>query len=225
MTIPTILQPRLLESKDWATFLFVLSFILIAIAKTAFETRFSDYLKILVSDKYIKVYKDTSHLMSGFTILLFIVQLISFSFFIQIVLYKFGYVPTIEWILYIRIISFLAVFILSKFLIEKIIATAFNIEDFTEQFNLQKVSYRTYVSMLLLPFNIYLFYNESSSNTLLICIICVILAINMYTYLVSLKIYQNLLISKMFYFILYLCALEIAPYYFIYYLITKNLAH
>ncbi len=225
MTIPTILQPRLLESKDWATFLFVLSFILIAIAKTAFETRFSDYLKILVSDKYIKVYKDTSHLMSGFTILLFIVQLISFSFFIQIVLYKFGYVPTIEWILYIRIISFLAVFILSKFLIEKIIATAFNIEDFTEQFNLQKVSYRTYVSMLLLPFNIYLFYNESSSNTLLICIICVILAINVYTYLVSLKIYQNLLISKMFYFILYLCALEIAPYYFIYYLITKNLAH
>ncbi len=225
MTIPTILQPRILESKDWATFLFVLSFILIAIAKTAFETRFSDYLKILVSDKYIKVYKDTSHLMSGFTILLFIVQLISFSFFIQIVLYKFGYVPTIEWILYILIISFLAVFTLSKFLIEKIIATAFNIEDFTEQFNLQKVSYRTYVSMLLLPFNIYLFYNESSSNTLLICIICVILAINVYTYLVSLKIYQNLLISKMFYFILYLCALEIAPYYFIYYLITKNLAH
>jgi hypothetical protein len=225
MTIPTILQPRLLESKDWATYLFVLSFVLIAIAKTAFETRFSDYLKILVSDKYIKVYKDTSHLMSGFTVLLFIVQLISFSFFIQIVLFKFGYVPTIEWILYIRIISFLAVFVLSKYLIEKIIATTFNIEDFTEQFNLQKVSYRTYISMLLLPFNIYLFYNESSSNTLLICIICVILAINMYTYLVSLKIYQNLLISKMFYFILYLCALEIAPYYFIYYLITKNLAH
>ena len=225
MTIPTILQPRLLESKDWATCLFVLSFVLIAIAKTAFETRFSDYLKILVSDKYIKVYKDTSHLMSGFTILLFIVQLISFSFFIQIVLYKFGYIPSIEWILYIRIISFLAVFMLSKYLIEKIIATTFNIEDFTEQFNLQKVSYRTYISMLLLPFNIYLFYNESSSNTLLICIICVILAINMYTYLVSLKIYQNLLISKMFYFILYLCALEIAPYYFIYYLITKNLAH
>ena len=35
-------------------------------------------------------------------------------------------------------------------------------------------------------------------------------------YLVALKLYQNLLLRKIFYFILYLCTLEIAPYYFIY---------
>ena len=36
------------------------------------------------------------------------------------------------------------------------------------------------------------------------------------------KLYQNLLIRKIFYFILYLCTLEIAPYYFIYNWFTKN---
>ena len=223
--IETILQPRILEHRDWATYLFVFSFVLIAISKTAFETRFSEFLRILVSDKYIKVYKDTSHLMSGFTILLFIVQIISFSFFIQLVLNFFGYVSKTDWIIFIRIFTFFGIFVLSKFLIEKIVATIFNIEEFAEQFNLQKVSYRTFIGLILLPINIYLFYNNTPSNILIYFIIAVILIINLFSYLVSLKIYQNLLIGKLFYFILYLCALEIAPYYFMYYLITKNLAH
>jgi hypothetical protein len=223
--IEIILQPRVIEPKDWATYLFVFSFVLIAISKTAFETRFNDFLRILVSDKYIKVYKDSSHLMSGFTILLFIVQIISFSFFIQLILNHFGYVSKTDWVLFIRIFTFFGIFVLSKFLIEKIIATTFNIEEFTEQFNLQKVSYRTFIGLILLPINIYLFYNNSSSNILIICVLVMILAINLFTYLISLKIYQNLFIGKLFYFILYLCALEIAPYCFIYYLITKNLAH
>jgi hypothetical protein len=223
--IETILQPRILEHKDWATYLFVFSFVLIAITKTAFETRFSEFLRILVTDKYIKVYKDTSHLMSGFTILLFIVQIISFSFFIQLVLNFFGYVSKTDWIIFIRIFTFFGIFVLSKFLIEKIVATIFNIEEFAEQFNLQKVSYRTFIGLILLPINIYLFYNNTPANILIYFTIAVILIINLFSYLVSLKIYQNLLIGKLFYFILYLCALEIAPYYFMYYLITKNLAH
>ncbi|WP_395633193.1 DUF4271 domain-containing protein [Flavobacterium sp.] len=221
----TVFDPRVIDAKDWATYLFVFSFALIAITRTAFETRFNDFLKILVSDKYIKVYKDPSHLMSGFTILLFVVQTISFAFFIQLALNHFGYVSKTDWLLFIRIFTFLGVFVLSKFLIEKIIATVFNIEEFAEQLNLQKVSYRTFISLLILPLNIYMFYSNNTSNVLLFCIIGIILIINLYSYLVSLKIYQNLLIGKLFYFILYLCALEIAPYYFIYYLITKNLAH
>src|SRR6476620_11202223 len=140
--IETVLQPRILEPKDWATYLFVLSFVLIAITRTAFETRFSEFLRILVSDKYIKVYKDSSHLMSGFTILLFIVQIISFSFFIQLLLHYFGYLSKTDWIVFIRIFTFFGVFVLAKFLIEKIVAAIFNIEEFAEQFNLQKVSYR-----------------------------------------------------------------------------------
>jgi hypothetical protein len=220
-----VFEPRVIDAKDWATYLFVFSFALIAITRTAFETRFNDFLKILVSDKYIKVYKDPSHLMSGFTILLFVVQGISFAFFIQMALSHFGYVSKTDWLLFIRIFTFFGVFVLSKFLIEKIIATVFNIEEFAEQLNLQKVSYRTFISLLILPLNIYMFYSNNTSNVLLFCIIGVILIINLYSYLVSLKIYQNLLIGKLFYFILYLCALEIAPYYFIYYLITKNLAH
>jgi len=217
-----VLHPRMIEPRDWATILFVVSLVLVAVTKSVFENRFSEYLRLIVSDKYIKVYRDSSHLMSGFNIALFVVQLISLAFFIQLILSYFGYAHKTDWILFIQIITFLGVFILSKFLIEKIIATSFNIEEFTEQFNLQKVSYRTYIGLLILPIDIVLFYNDSPSKTLIFILIAIVLIINMITYLISLKNYQNLLLGKIFYFILYLCALEIAPYYFMYYWFTKS---
>lgn len=216
------LHQRVLENKDWATVLFLVSIALIVVAKTTFEARFYDYIRLIVSDKYIKVYKDTGHLMSWFNIFLFIVNLISFSFFIQIILHYYGYGEKFDWVIFVRIFTLLAVFVLSKFVFEKIIATIFGIEELIEHFNLQKVSFRTYIGLLLLPVSILLFYNDLLNNSILLTIIIALLLLNLLTYLFSLRNYQNLIFSKLFYFILYLCALEIAPYYFIYYLVTKN---
>ncbi|MBC7606906.1 MAG: DUF4271 domain-containing protein [Burkholderiales bacterium] len=220
--IDSILHPRIMPTRDWATILFVVALVLVAVTKSVFENRFSDYLRLIVSDKYIKVYRDSGHLRSGFTVALFIVQLISLAFFIQLLLAYFGYASKTDWVLFIQIITFLAVFILSKFIVEKIIATSFNMEEFVEQFNLQKVSYRTYISLLILPIDIVLFYTNYISKNLIFLFIAIILIVNMLTYLISLKNYQNLLFGKLFYFILYLCALEIAPYYFMYYWFTKS---
>jgi hypothetical protein len=222
--IENILLPRITESKDWATVLFVLSFATIAVTKSVFENRFGDFANLLFSNKYNKVYRDSSHLQSGFTISLFFVQVISLAFFIQISISYFGYGSKTDLILYIQIFTFLAFFILAKYLIEKIIATSFNIEEFVEQFNLQKVTYRTYIGLIILPFNIILFYYDSFSRNILLLIITIILTSNVITYLISIKNYQNIIFSKLFYFILYLCAFEIAPYYFMYFWFTKGSA-
>ncbi len=216
------LVPRIAESTEWATVLFVLCFLLIALTRTTFEKRFSDFLRLAISDKYLKMYRDTSHLMSGFTVLLFIVQVISLAFFIQIALSHFGFGSKTDWVLFVRIFTLLGVFILIRFLIDKIIGTTFNIEEFVEQFNLQKVSYRTYIGLLLLPADIILFYGNFHGSVFISAAIIAILIINVLTYLLSLKNYQNFITGKLFYFILYLCALEIAPYYFMYYWFTKN---
>jgi len=217
------LHYRIIANKDWATLIFVITLALIVLAKTAFESRFNDFLRLIVSDKYNKIYRESSHLMSGFNVLLFTVNLVSLSFFIQMILvHFFKYPDKTDWILYVRIFTLLSVFILGKFIVEKIIAATFGIEEIIEQFNLQKVNFRTYAGLLLLPVSIMLFYGDYASKSLLFVIIVTLLIINLLTYLISLKNYQNLIFGKLFYFILYLCALEIAPYYFIYYLITKN---
>jgi hypothetical protein len=220
--IEHLLHPRITESKDWAVILFVLAFAIIALTKSAYENRFGDFMNLIFSDKYAKVYRDGSHLHDLFTVSLFFVQIISLSFFIQLSISFFGYGSKTDLILYIQIITFLIFFVLSKYLIEKIIATAFDIEEFMGLFNLQKVTYRTYIGIFILPINLILFYYDSLPRNLLLIIISILLITNVLVYLISIKKYQNLIFSKIFYFILYLCALEIAPYFFMFFMFKKE---
>lgn len=220
--IEHVLHPRIAENKDWATALFVLAFVIIAFTKSVYENRFEDFMNLIFSDKYSKVYRDSSNISSSFTVSLFVVQVISFSFFIQIILSLFGHASKTDWLLYIQIFTFLIFFILAKYLIEKIIATAFNIEEFVEQFNLQKVTYRTYIGLIILPLSVVLFYYDTISRNILLFLIAIVLIFNILSYLISIKNYQNLIFGKLFYFILYLCTLEIAPYFFMYYYYTNG---
>ncbi len=215
-------QERIIANKDWATILFVFSFAIIAVTKSTFETRFADFSKLIISDKYNKIYKDSSHLMSWFNIGLVFVQFISVSFFIQMSLSYFGLASKYDWIQFIQISTGISVFILAKFLVERIIGVAFDIEEIIEQYNLQKVNYRTYISLFLLPINMILYYVNNLSITIIYVLLALVLIANVLTYMNSLKIYQKFIIGKLFYFILYLCTLEIAPYYFVYYWLTNK---
>ncbi|WP_396177920.1 DUF4271 domain-containing protein [Flavobacterium sp.] len=215
-------QERIIDNKDWATALFVLSFVIIAVTKSAFENRFADFSKLLVSNKYNKIYKESSQLFSWFNVALMSVLFVSMSFFIQLILDYIGLASRYNWILFIQLLTMCSIFILSKFLIEKIIAVAFDFEEVIDQYNLQKVNYRTYISLCLLPINMLLFYTDNLSVSVIYTLIALVLIANVLSYLNSLKIYQKFIIGKLFYFILYLCTLEIAPYYFVYYWFTKK---
>lgn len=207
---------------DWATLLFVICFGLLAINKAVFGTRFSEFLKLGFSDKFVKIYKDSSNIRSWFTVSMFVIQVISFSFISQLGLAELGITTKDNPISFIRIITVITFFILSKYLIEQIIATTFNIEEFEQQFNLFKVYYRTYLGLLVFPFGLILYYNNFTTLTIIITLIAIVLLINLFTYLNCLRIYKKFILSNIFYFILYLCALEIAPYYFMYYFFTKS---
>jgi hypothetical protein len=219
---PIIFQERIISYSDWATLLFIVAFVIIAVNRNVFATRFYEFIRLAISDKYTKIYKDRSNMVSGFTISMFVVQLLSLSFFILLLLNQLGIKEKNDAIVYIQIITFLSVFILSKYLLEKIIAATFQIEEFNEQFNLLKVSYRTYLGFILLPINLILYFNTIQSNLIFIILTALLVLFNTLTYIIAVKVYQNLVMRKLFYFILYLCTLEIAPYYFMYYWITKN---
>lgn len=217
-----ILSNRNLYNADWATILFLICMVLLAVNRQLFYVQFKDYIKLPFNDKYIKIYKEPENLRSWFTFALYIIQVISFSFIIQIALSYYGFTYKENPISYVRIITVLNFFILSKFLFEKIISNTFNIEEFGEQFNLYKVYHRTYLGLLALPIAAILFYNNFKDLTTINTIISFFLIINLISYVNGLRIYKKIIFTYFFYFILYLCALEIAPYFFMYYFFTKS---
>jgi hypothetical protein len=98
-----LLHPRIIESKDWATILFVLAFV-VAITKSVYENRFGDFMNLIFSDKYAKC-RDGSHLKGSFTISVFCTG--NFLCLLHSTLLSFfGYGSKTDLILYIQIITF-----------------------------------------------------------------------------------------------------------------------
>jgi Domain of unknown function (DUF4271) len=219
-----ILHPRVIENKDWVTLLFVLSFGIIAVIKTVFESRFIDFMQLIYSDKYLTIYKETAQIKSGFTRAIFVLQALTIAFFLQLTISHFGYAQKTDITQYFQILIALSFFIMAKFLIEKMVAIIFEIEDFMTYFNLHKIVYRSYITFFILPINLLLFHYESISASIYWTLILIILVLNSLNYIYTIKKYQAVIFSKMFYFILYICAFEMAPYCLLYFWFTSRLA-
>lgn len=212
--------PRTIVSKDWATIIFIITFSIIAINKLFFDVRFFDFTRLGVSDRYLKVYVEEVS-KSPFAISMFLVMLVSFSFFMQLILTYYNITILTDFVIFIRIFTALFVFILAKYFIEKIVAITFEIEPIIDEINFAKLNYRAYFGLLILPFVFVSFYNDWVNEYIIFGSIAIILILNILIYFFSIRKYQNLFFSKFFYFILYLCTLEIAPYYFLYVWIIK----
>lgn len=213
------LQHRVIENKDWAFIVFLVALLMAVFIKSTFEKRFYDFSRIIISDKYLRIYKDSTNILSIFTIFFFFISIISLAFFIQMLAVHYGLAIKTDWMLFVRIATFLTIFILVKYLIEKIVAAIFGIEEIMDEYNLSKVNYRSYIGFILIPIIVVMYYNDWFFDTFILPLFFILMAISLVTYIITLVRNQNLILSKMFYFILYLCTFEIAPYYFIYYLI------
>ncbi|HLW62598.1 MAG TPA: DUF4271 domain-containing protein [Flavobacterium sp.] len=203
-------------SVDWATMLFVLTLTVIVVTRNAFPVRFSEFIRLGISNKYLSVYRDANNIKSGFTISMFVVQMISLSFFVHYLLSLFGHSPLDSFIAFTRVFSVLVFFILIKYFIEKIIAVCFGIEEFVEQYNLVKVTYRSFLGLILFPLAALLFYNHFLPNYLLWGTLVMFVLTNIALFILLLKNHQNSLRQFILYFILYLCTFEIAPYIILY---------
>ncbi|MDM1396334.1 DUF4271 domain-containing protein [Myroides odoratimimus] len=212
-----ILIERVLPSKDWATVLFFIGFSIIAVNRTIFGVRFSEFTKLAASNKYLKIYKDNTNLRNSFTLSFLLVQLLSITFFIQITLKAFELLPDYNFGSFLMILNFVTTFIIGKYLIDKIISTTFGIDEFSDALNLQKATYRNYIGMLLLAVDVLLFYNNITNKLIIGFMLIALIATNILLYVLFIKNNQKSIINKVFYFILYLCTLEIAPYLLLYF--------
>jgi hypothetical protein len=203
-------------SFDWATVLFVLTFATIVVTRLTFARRFEDFIKLAVSNKYLSTYRDTNNLKSGFTISMFFVQMVSLSLFVHYFISLTGFTALHSFSTYLRILSILMFFVLVKYFLEKIIAVCFNMEDFVEQYNLLKVSYRSFLGLLLFPIVAILFYNTFQYPYFIWAVVGLFVLFNIVLYGLLLKNYQKVFSKFLFYFILYLCTFEIAPYVILY---------
>ncbi|WP_298531081.1 DUF4271 domain-containing protein [uncultured Algibacter sp.] len=207
---------RNIVSNELFTVLMVISLLIIALAKLVSPKRFDDFILVIGNDKYLKIYSREQKFFDNFDALLFSNLILSVSVFCFII-YRFinesNKVPINDLF---KLSIGITVFILIKVLVERLIGSLFEIDKFTDLYIFQKITYKNYLGVLLLPINAILIFTFQPSMNIIYGIVILLLGINIIGLISSLKTHQSLIKNNFFYFILYLCALEIAPYIILY---------
>jgi len=204
---------RTFNSLDWITVIIFSSIIFLVIAKSIFYGRFLNFIILPFNNKYIFMYNKKDRLLNWFHISFTLFQLLNFSLFLYYVIeiliqpvYNF-YIP-----LYPLLLASLLLFILIKVLVQLGNGIIFNNEKIISEIIFKKLSYLNYSSLVMLLANITLTYIFPESRPVLFIGIFLILLINSIGWITIVKNYQKFISAHFFYFILYLCALEIAPF-------------
>ena len=203
---------REVQFNDIYTTIIVACLAIIVGAKYLKPQRFIDILRLLGNSNYLRIYFKDHKFLDPFDIILFLNfclngMLISLLAYIQLVK-KID----IDIVLFLKLSVVFGAVVLVKILIELGIGYLFDIQKIFHSYVFQQVSFFNFLGIILLPLNSLLIFGVPNNRFLLTFILSISGLILLIGMLKSIKFYQKLLINNLFYFILYLCTLEIGPY-------------
>lgn len=213
------------NTADWITVVILASVFFMVIAKHIFYSRFLNFIILPFNNKYLFMYNKKDKLFNWFNIFFTLFQLLNFSLFIYLAGdILFASDEKYDVTRYGGILLGLTLFWGSKTFLQLGNGFIFNSKNTISEIVFKKLSYLNYSGIVMLLANLLLHFVFRGSKTVVIISILVILLINAIGWITILRNHQKFIAGNFMYFILYLCALEIAPIVIIGgYLIERNL--
>ncbi|WP_456376484.1 DUF4271 domain-containing protein [Lutibacter sp.] len=202
------------SNSDWITLVLVFIFSVLTLLKVVFKDRLAQVTTVFISKKYFLTYynKGKSTIFNGFQVSLFTVQLLVISLLLYLVNshFHFQQIP-LDFKSYLHIFFLVGFYFSIHYLIGLLLAFLFNFKDVYSVFVYQKLNYFNNLILWLLPFLILTIYISAYQYLLLNITIYLFIILALLRYSLILKNNKKLIFNNLFYFILYLCTLEIAP--------------
>ncbi len=206
-------------SYDWFTLSMLLLLIGFVLVKQLYNIKYIQFAKLGFSETYFSEKLKESRYISIFEILIFILSHLVLAQFAYLLIQKENLDVGLNFNSFLNVLIvfvIIGVFSILKYYIEKTINFSFQSSSFINYYLFYKQIIWSYSIFLGLPFLVLEVYSPFSS----INFVNVSFMIMGLFFVISLLVfaYKNLslLIRHWFYFILYLCTLEIAPYFFMY---------
>ena len=198
------------------TILLLICLVTITLSKIIAPKRFNDFILVISNSRYLKIYGKDQKFLDYYDGLLFLNLVISGAIFCVLCFENLTNTIEINITLIFKLAIGIGVFMLAKVLLERLIASLFEIDSIIDNYLFQKISYKNYLGLLLLPINAILIFSITPNKDIIYTVLAILFFVNLSGLITSFKAYQNEIKNNYFYFILYLCALEIAPYVIIY---------
>lgn len=207
---------RNLVTYNWLTVFMMVCLVCILCAKYINAQRFKEFFSVILNSKYLKLYTKDINYINGFDGFLFLNLALSLTIFVFFSYQSFVAPLNFEILLFLKLLALIIGFIVFKLLIEYFTGLIFGISEVVNFHIFQKITFRNYAGIVLLGSNFLMIYSNTQKNTIIILFLITVIVINAVGFISSFKNYQKLIALNFFYFLLYLCALEIAPYIILY---------
>ncbi len=202
------------QNNDWIALIFLSIFIILVVIKLSFGGRLNYTSTLFFSKKNFATYanKENRNIFNMFQILFFVIQLLVFSLlFYELLAHLKPTFKTLNLYNFLIILAGVFLYFALRYFIGLFLATIFNLTEIYKKMVYEKTNYLNSLSLSILPFLLFLFYTDNykiifSRITL---ILFVFLLLVRYAWVVRNN--KKLIFNNLLYFILYLCALEIAP--------------
>ncbi len=204
---------RLIDTADWITMVLLTSLFFVVIGKSFFYNRFMNFIILPFNNKYIIMYNKKDRLINWFHIFLTLFQLFNFALFVYLARrIVFQLDDSAYPFIYVLILGLLGLFLLMKVILQLFNAFIFNITSTISELIFKKLTYLNYSGIVMFLANVILTYALKDSKTVVYVSFGLIMLINLIGWVNLIRNHQFYITSNIFYFILYLCALEIAPF-------------
>ncbi len=209
---------RVVFTQDWITIILLIVLVLISLLKINFSERFSKLFTLFYSDKYYTDYiKTKPFLLNTFHFIAFIIIFFNISLWVYYSIQAF--LPHIflpNALFYFQILVVVLIYFILRYTIGLFFANIFELEGSQKYFTFLKISNLTLIMIVSYPFLIMFNYTTIALYKYwLIFGLVLILFLLFFRYFLMFK-NERLKFNNYFYIILYLCALEIAPFIVIY---------
>jgi len=196
-------------SNDSLTLILFASFLLIIILKKIDPNIFNQIIRFSK--------KDSRNSMSNNFIGIKFYEIIYNMLFISnlSVFFTFFSNKNFDIVIYIKYIKYLIIFFTIKILLEMIIGGLFSINKIIKNYIWLKLIFNNSLGIILLLFNFLIAYSTFDNDNLISILMSLSLFYCLYGYLSIFFSMKKVVYKNWFYFILYLCTLEIIPYYYL----------
>jgi len=120
-----------------------------------------------------------------------------------------------ELFVYYELLGFVSIFFVVKIMLDFIIGRLFSISELMKNYIWKKLVYHNSLGILLLLFNFLIAYSIFDGYYMILISIYISLLFLLFSYCSIYFSMKKVIIKNWFYFILYLCTLEIIPYYYL----------
>jgi hypothetical protein len=202
------------QNNDWIALVFLIILFILAVVKLVFNERLSHANTLFFSKKYLSIYytKEKTNVFNLFQLLLFIVQILSISLFFYVFVNYFQLNLSVSKLnLYVIILIGTSCYFIIRFSVGFFLASIFEVLKIHNRIVYQKINYFNNLILWLLPFLVFSIYVPSFQHFFFKITLIVFMLLLIIRYSLLLVNNKKLIFRNLLYFILYLCALEIAP--------------